>query len=229
MQNRPTIQECPVCKGRSAFQAFGSPPRPAARCPGCGALERHRLLWLYLNDGILATRTNPYRVLHCAPERCLSQNLRHLPGVEYLSIDLTPQNGAVRMDLTDLWFRDKLFDLVICNHVLEHIPDDRKAMRELLRVCKVGGIGLLNVPFDPRRADTYEDWSVWMPEERRKVFGQHDHVRIYSPENYSRRLSDSGWSVTSLQYVEQFSASDRSRFSLPRGCDQTIYRCDRER
>ena len=184
---------------------------------------------MYLNEEMVIPNASTYRVLHCAPEPCLSRKLQGLPGVEYLSIDLEARDSAVRMDLTDLLFRDDVFDLVICNHVLEHIPDDRRAMREMLRVCKVGGIGLLNVPFDADRDETYEDWSIQTEEGRRKAFGQSDHVRIYSPGDYCRRLKESGWSVTSLQYVERFSSADRRRFALPRGSDRTIHRCERRR
>ena len=216
--------ECPVCGGRYRFEAFGDPPRQAAICPGCGALERHRLLWLYLNQELLPRRTPSYRILHCAPEGCLQERLRRLPGVEYVSIDLSADNVSAHMDITDLWFRNEVFDLVICNHVLEHIPDDRKAMCELLRVCKVDGVALLNVPSDPELNQTYEDWSITTPEGRREAFGQHDHVRRYSPGDYVCRLSEAGWSVTQIASLD-FGEQQVRSFVLP--LDETIFRCDR--
>lgn len=216
--------ECPVCGRRYRFEAFGDPPRQAARCPGCGALERHRQLWLYLNKEILPQRKHSCRILHCAPEGCLQERLRHLPGVEYVSIDLCEDNVSVHMDLTDLWFRDKVFDLVICNHVLEHIPDDRKAMCELFRVCKVDGIALLNVPYYPELNQTYEDRSITTPEGRAKAFGQHDHVRKYSLGDYACRLSEAGWTVTQISSLD-FSEQQVRRFMLP--LDEMIFRCDR--
>ena len=184
--------ECPVCGRRCRFEAFGDPPRPKACCPGCDALERHRLLWLYLSRELFAESKRAYRILHCAPEPCLSQQLRSLPGVQYVSMDFSAHNVSVKTDITALAFRDNSFDLVICNHVFEHIPDDRAAMRELFRVCKVDGIALLTVPYDPALDRTCEDWSITTPEARSKAFGQFDHVRTYSPGDYARRLSDAG-------------------------------------
>lgn len=219
--------ECPVCGGRYQFEAFGDPPRPDAKCPGCGALERHRLLWLYLNREILPKRSSRCRLLHCAPEQCLSQRLAALSDVDYVSIDLSSQKATLRMDLTDLWFRDQIFDLVICSHVLEHIPDDRKAMREMLRVSKVGGVALLNVPDDPELAETYEDWSVDTPERRRLAFRQHDHVRIYSSTDYVKRLGESGWTATGVSYADRLSREELRRFALPLDNNQTIYHCVR--
>ena len=221
--------ECPVCRRRYRFEAFGDPPRPKARCPGCGAVERHRLLWLYLSRELFAESKRAYRILHCAPEPCLSQQLRSLPGVQYVSMDLSANNVSVKADITALAFRDNSFDLVICNHVFEHIPDDRAAMRELFRVCKVDGIALLSVPYDAALDHTYEDWSITTPEGRRKAFGQYDHVRTYSPGDYVRRVSDAGWTVTQLRYTDRFSEEEVSRFALPLDCQKTIFRCDRRR
>jgi SAM-dependent methyltransferase len=219
--------ECPVCGRRYRFEAFGDPPRPAAQCPGCGALERHRLLWLFMRDEVLPIRKPSYRILHCAPEPSLEQRFRALPGVVYVSIDLSAGNVTAHMDLTNLAFPDETFDLVVCNHVLEHVPDDRKAMRELLRVTNRDGIALLNIPYDEKLEHTYEDWSIATPEGRHKAFGQHDHVRMYSRSDYARRLRDAGWTVADLSYADRFSEQQARRFGLPVDDARTIFRCHR--
>jgi SAM-dependent methyltransferase len=219
--------ECPVCGCRCRFESFGDPPRPSARCPRCGALERHRLLWFFMCNEILPGRKLSSRILHCAPEPCLGRKFRALPGIQYVSVDLSAHNVTAQMDLTNLGFRDETFDVVVCNHVLEHIRDDRKAMREILRVTKVNGIALLNVPHDVELHHTYEDWSIVTTEGRRKAFGQHDHVRVYSRRDYARRLREAGWTVTELSYADRFSEQDAQRFGLPVDDARTIFRCDR--
>jgi SAM-dependent methyltransferase len=131
------------------------------------------------------------------------------------------------MDLTNLAFRNETFDLVVCNHVLEHIPDDRTAMQELLRVTKMDGVALLNIPYDEKLEQTYEDWSITAPEARHKAFGQHDHVRMYSRSGYTRRLRDVGWIVDDVSYGERFNEQDAKRFGLPVDDARTIFRCHR--
>jgi SAM-dependent methyltransferase len=189
---------CPVCgRGAIAFLPMGTPPRPHVRCPFCGSMERTRMLWTLLERrGVLKTGAH---VLHVAPEPGLRERLRAIKGIRYVAGDKHEPGyhyplGTIDLDVTSLPFPDATFDVIICSHVLEHVPDDRRAMRELHRVLKPGGIGLLVVPFDPRRAATLEDPSVTDPTERLRLFGQHDHVRLYGAD-YSDRLKDAGFGV----------------------------------
>ena len=186
---------CPCCGGNfRGFLPFGRVRRENAQCPKCGSLERHRLLWLYpeRSAGLLTSRL---RMLHVAPELLLAKRLTPLPRLGYVSIDLESPQAMVRMDATRLGFRDGAFDVVLCLHVLEHIPDDRAAMGELLRVLAPGGRAILQVPLDEARAETFEDRSVVTPADRERVFGQRDHVRIYG-RDYVDRLRAAGFSVT---------------------------------
>jgi SAM-dependent methyltransferase len=199
---RGNRRECPVCGGRfRGFLPFGLVRRQDARCPGCGSLERHRLLWLYLErqTDLFAARR---RVLHVAPEPLIGQRLASLPNLRYVSIDLDSPRAMVRMDATRLGFRDGVFDVILCFHVLEHVPDDRAAMGELHRTLKPDGIAILQTPFDPARTNTYEDGSIRSPAARERAFGQRDHVRIYG-QDYEQRLIDAGFAVESVDVARR--------------------------
>jgi len=202
---------CPVCeKGFITFLPGGPSRRPLALCPNCQSLERHRFLWMMLQrfwkDEELAENG---KLLHFAPEPCLAKKFKK--SFDYLSADIDPRFAMVAMDITDIKFPDESFDVIICNHVLEHIPDDRKALAELFRVLKRGGWASLQVPM--RGKVTYEDYSITTPEGRAKAFGQDDHVRYYGSDYY-QRLQDSGFSTSIYLKSEYFSEADNTRFSL---------------
>lgn len=187
---------CPVC-GRTAgqFRPAGRPPRADAQCPWCRALERHRLLWLFLVRRTDLFDGTPRRVLHVAPEPALEARLAAALGNGYLTADLDPTRAMVRMDLTDIPEDDATFDVIYCSHVLEHIPDDRKAIAECFRVLKPGGWAILLVPIC---GDTIvEDPTITDPRERERRFGQHDHVRIYG-RDYVTRLAGAGFDVETV-------------------------------
>jgi SAM-dependent methyltransferase len=180
--------ECPCCGATwRKFLPHGRPLRYNSRCARCGSLERHRLIYSYLE-----TKLQPGRYLHVAPEAVLGSFLRKRAKA-YLSIDLEHPGVDLHGDLTCLPLADNSFDFVLCVHVLEHIPDDTAAMRELRRVLKPSGFAILMVPMSARPV-TYEDFSVTSPAERRKHFGQEDHVRWYGAD-YVQRLEKSGFSV----------------------------------
>lgn len=197
---------CPICgwKGKQ-FQPVGRIPRPNARCPRCNSFERHRALFLYLRD---ETRilTEPTRLLHFAPEPALTTVFERHANIDYVTTDLSGRNVSIRMDMTDLLFRDGVFDCVIASHVLEHVTDDHAAMREVRRVTKPSGFALLMVPImgtpDGR---TIEDPSIVDPEERVRAFGQHDHVRKYG-RDFPDRARAAGLDVTVVSYPKQLGA-----------------------
>lgn len=204
---------CPCCLGRfRRFLPFGVVRREHARCPGCGSLERHRLLWLWL-ERKTDLLTAPHRLLHVAPEPLLAEQLRKRPRLAYVSVDLESSDARVRMDATRLAFRDGAFDVILCLHVLEHVPDDRMAMRELRRVLARGGWALLQSPVDPERAQTFEDPSVRTARDRERVFGQSDHVRIYG-RDYSARLAAAGFQVEDSPFAAELSRDEAARFGI---------------
>jgi SAM-dependent methyltransferase len=169
---------CPVCGATvRGFQPSAGSGRPNDRCPVCGALERHRYLWWYLHARTdVFARTGP-AVLHFAPEAALAGRLAAAVGPTYLSADVELGRAMVATDITNLGLPDDRFDLVLCSHILEHVPDDGAAMREMARVTKPGGALLVMVPMLGKTTD--EDVSLTDPDERRRRFGQSDHVRYY--------------------------------------------------
>ena len=212
---------CPCCRSYlRTFKPFGLVPRPEARCPICGALERHRLMHLYMTRKTDLFNGHPKKMLHVAPEPELSRWFRNAANIEYVSVDLFDPRAMVRMDICDLQYRDDTFDVIYCSHVLEHVPDDTRAMREFWRVLKVGGWAILQVPITSDT--TFEDPSVTSPEERERLFGQNDHVRRYGPD-YRDRLVDAGFAVTVDGFVRELDERTVSRYGLMRSED--VYFC----
>ena len=168
--------------------------------PGTLSLERHRLFWLYLKNET-EFFTAPLRVLHFAPEQAFLKKFRKLTHLEkYTTTDLLSPIADVKADICNLPFEDHSYDFIICNHVLEHIPDDGKAMSELLRVLAPGGTAILQVPYDRERKHTFEDDSITDPKERARIFGQYDHVRVYGMD-YFDKLSTVGFKVKGVDSV----------------------------
>jgi len=179
-------------------------------CPHCSSYDRERLIYVYLNEFTTAFRKNkPITLLHVAPEANLSKILRQVPHLDYICIDKFTQGykypDFVRdADITNLLFEDNTFDIIICNHVLEHIPDDAKAMSELYRVLKPNGKAILQVPISKNSAKTYEDFAVINPKEREALFGQFDHVRLYG-QDYAQRLAKQGFQVSKENLYKKYS------------------------
>ena len=167
--------------------------RENALCPGTLSLERHRLLWLYL-DRETSFLNDSLKVLHVAPEQVFYQKFKSFSHWKYTTTDLHSPLADVKADICALPFEDNSYDLILCNHVLEHIPNDRKAMSELYRVLKKGGTLIAQVPLDENRTTTFEDNSITDRKERTKVFGQYDHVRVYG-KDYLEFLDQTGFSV----------------------------------
>lgn len=218
---------CPVCDTHlRRLLPTGNPVREDAECPICLSRERHRLMWLYLRDRTDLLDGKPKRLLHVAPEMGLGRRFQQAPNVDYLSGDLNSPDAMVKMDVTDIQYPENSFDVIFCSHVLEHVPNDRKAMRELYRVLKPGGWAMLQVPI--ARKTTFEDAGVTTEAERLRVFGQEDHVRIYG-EDYVDRLEEAGFDVTMDKFILEFSDQDLLRMGLPGTddypADRYIYVC----
>ena len=182
--------------------------------PSTYSLERHRLLWLYLKNETSFFKAK-LKVLHFAPESALMNQFKKLKNLSYDTIDLNSPIADIKADICDLPFLDNSYDFILCNHVLEHIIDDNKAMKELYRVLKKNGIGIFQVPMDYNRNTTFEDFSVTNKKERNKLFGQYDHVRIYGLDFFDR-LQKAGFSVERCEYTSKLSKEDIIKFCLPK-------------
>jgi SAM-dependent methyltransferase len=203
---------CPLCERYARkFKSYGLIPRQDAQCPHCGSLERHRLLWLFLQQRTNLLKNQSLKMLHLAPELCLELVLRNKLGNNYLTADLFHRRASVKMDITDIQYPDHSFDVIYCSHVLEHVTDDRKAMNEFYRVLKDDGWAILNVPIYGDQ--TLEDPSIKNPRERLKVFGQEDHVRIYGSD-YVNRLQQASFSVEVIKVDDLVTLSDAVRMGL---------------
>lgn len=203
-------------KGFRAFLPYGyENPRENVLSPSTLSLERHRLLWLYLkNETDFFTKAN--KVLHFAPEQAFHKRFKKLHSIDYTTTDLNSPLAEVKADICNLPFKDNSFDVILCNHVLEHIPDDTKAMQELFRILKPGGWGIFQIPQDLKRAETFEDDSITDRKERAKIFGQYDHVRIYG-RDYFDKLRGIGFNVEEVDYTQKLSEKDVERYRLAKG------------
>jgi SAM-dependent methyltransferase len=188
--------------------------RENALSPSTLSLERHRLMWLFLRDETtFFTSEKKLKTLHIAPEQCFLDVFRKQENLEYTTSDLESPIADVKADICDLPFKDNSFDVVFCNHVLEHITDDKKAMQELFRVMKRGGFGIFQIPQDLSRETTFEDNSITDKKERAKIFGQYDHVRIYG-KDYFNKLRSIGFKVDEIDYTQKISSEKLERFCL---------------
>ena len=213
--------ECPVCQHSfRKFLPYGRKARENALCPNCLALERHRLMYLFLQR-----KTNffssPLKVLHVAPEICFIDRFEQQPNLEYITADIESPLAKVKMDIHAIPFPEASFDVVFCNHVMEHVADDAQAMREIYRVLKPGGWGIIQIPlFHPLPEKTFEDASITSPAAREKAFGQNDHVRLYG-KDYGSRLAAAGFQVDENRYVEELPGNEVERYALPE--DEIIF------
>ncbi len=207
---------CPICEHRvSAFQPHGSPPRPGARCPRCRSLERQRFSWFFLKKVSTMFDGQPKRMLHFAPERFLAERFSVMENVEYHSADLNPERAKVaseKVDITDIPYPEKSFDVIYCSHVLEHVPNDELALRELRRVISDDGWAMIQVPILAEK--THEDLSIDSPEERTRLYGQWDHVRACGLD-YADRIRAAGFTVKIYQAGDIASPAERERMGFP--------------
>ena len=213
---------CPICNRHfRKFLPFGVKSRPNACCPGCRSLERHRLLWLYLRD-----KTNFFtdhlKVLHIAPMQILQEKFKKLENLGYISADISSPSTMIKMDITYINLRDNQFDCIICYHVLDYIPDDEKAMKELFRILKPDGWAILQSYVDPNLDKTIEYLNGISPEERKWVFGPNDNVRKYG-RNYIDRLERAGFTVKCDNYVRELGEGTIKKYCLKK--NEIIYVC----
>jgi SAM-dependent methyltransferase len=212
-RRRRLARTCPICGYHGVFISVGHPGRWDARCLNCGSRERHRLLHLWITEGG-GDKLAGKRILHFAPEKAFMRRMHGNPLYE--TADLLQAGVTHRIDITDTKLPAETYDVVMANHVLEHIPDDRAAMRELFRLLKPGGFALLTVPLNATRQTTYEDASVVAAPDRWAHFSAHDHVRYYGLD-FADRLAEAGFTVETFRLPPE----QEVRFGLLR--DEWIY------
>ncbi len=215
---------CPVCEKSSrkfVDQYSGK------MCIHCESMERHRLLWLYLKKETDLFDGTPKRVLHVAPEECLKSRLKErFQNDEYITADLEDPTAMVKMDITDIQYPDGHFDVIFCNHVLEHIQNDQLAMSELNRVLNRAGWGaILMVPIHAEK--TFELPTEVGPDERLKRYGHPGHVRVYGLD-YNDRLVSAGFHVKRISAPDLFAEDDILRMRLAASGDKYIYHCTKK-
>ncbi len=218
-------RQCPVCGcRRRKFLPYGyTVQRKNALCPACLALERHRLLWLWLTQQTELRQTLPV-LLHIAPEVTLMRKFRRLyakagKAQNYLTADLESPLATLHFDVQQIPLSDDSVDVIICNHLLEHVESDAQALRELYRIMRHGGWGVLLSPVDLSLAQTIEDPLATSAEQRTALYGQYDHRRLYG-RDYTERLRGAGFRVQDVDYAALLSERERELYALT---DEHIY------
>ena len=199
-------------------------PRENAIAPDSLSLERHRLMWLFLKN-----KTNFFtdnlKFLHIAPEYCFIKIFKGMKNLDYLTADLISPWADVKMDVHDIPFEGNTFDVVICNHVLEHVDDADKVMKEFYRVMKSGGWGIFQVPIDYNNSVTIEDRSVTDPRERERLYWQSDHLRLFG-RDYGDKLSAAGFKVTESNFINEIDPKLVERYALDK--NEIVYYCQKD-
>ena len=212
--------ECPVCGSTfRKFLPYGVESRDNVLCPKCLSLERHRGIWLYMNE-MSDILTKSISFLHVAPEQCFQPRFKKMKQLDYLTADLESPLADMHFDIHKIPFEDHHFDLVMCNHVLEHVEDDLAVMKEIHRVLKPGGKAILQVPQDYSLNRTQEDPSVTDPAERERLFKQKDHLRLYGTD-YPERLRTAGFEVEEIQMAKAVGHDRAARYRL--ADDEILY------
>tara|TARA_B100000768_G_scaffold84826_1_gene80206 strand:- start:713 stop:1477 length:765 start_codon:yes stop_codon:yes gene_type:complete len=203
-------------KSFSTFLPYGyNNLRKNALSPSTFSLERHRLLWLYLKNET-DFFTKKIKLLHFAPEQAFYKKFKKLSNIDYDTIDLNSPIAKIKADICNLPIKDNTYDFILCNHVLEHVLDDKKAIKELYRVLKKGGTGIFQVPIDMKRKYTFQDDSIIDKDERNKIFGQYDHVRVYGLD-YFMKLRNAGFKVEEIDYTVSLPINEINKFSIKKG------------
>lgn len=210
-------KECPVCGcRRRKFLPYGYvTSRENALCTRCLALERHRLIWLWI-ERETDLLSYPKKMLHIAPEVALMRKFKHAYAANrdlYTTADLESPLATLHFDVQQIPLPDSSFDVIICNHLLEHVESDHQALCELYRIMRHGGWGIILSPIDESRETTFEDDSITDEAERTRIFGQYDHRRIYG-RDYADRLRQAGFEVEVIDYAAQLSPAERTLYAL---------------
>ncbi|MDD3741235.1 MAG: methyltransferase domain-containing protein [Bacteroidales bacterium] len=205
--------ECPVCGNTfRKMLPYGSKAGENRLCPVCLSLERHRLMWLYLNDYSDFFKNN-FKVLHIAPEQPFLKKFKTAKNLDYTTADMVSPIADLHFDIMKIPLENNIYDWVICNHVLEHVENDIEAMKEILRILKPGGKAILQVPINYNYKETHEDLSITNPKDREKIFGQYDHVRWHGLD-YPDRLKKAGFIVENFDIKDYLTSELIEKFRL---------------
>ncbi len=217
--------KCNVCNSEfKKFMPYGRiTTRENALCPNCLSLERHRLIKDYLQKKT-DFFTAKLKVLHVAPELCFIKRFENIHGDNYITADIESPLAKVKMDVHNIPFEDNTFDVVMCNHVLEHVTDDYQVTREFFRVLKPDGWAILQSPMDYSMEKTYEDPSITDPLEREKKFGQDDHLRMFGLD-YGERLRKAGFTVAEEKVSDTYSPEEIHILGLDK--NEIMYFCQK--
>lgn len=216
---RGTNVECPVCERKfSKFLSYGSnvAHRENVLCPYDLTLERHRLMYLYLKQESNFFTAENLAVLHMAPEQCFIGIFKKQSNLEYVTADIESPIAELHFDLHNIPLEENRFDVVFCNHVMEHVEDPIQCMKELYRVMKKGAWAIMQVPQDFRRDKTYEDANIIDPKEREQHFWQKDHLRLFG-KDYPQWLEKAGFIVDEFDLTKHFDMNEINRFRLMQG------------
>ena len=219
---------CPICNNEfQTFLPFGEHLRKNARCPCCHSLERYRAWWFFYTnhtDLFNNDKVSVIKVLHFAPEKFLYDKFSSLSHIDYWPVDIDQSVYGIRdvIDIQNIRYQDETFDIIICNHVLEHIPDDHRATKELLRVLKKDGIAYITCPLYYSPETTLEISEYNTPELRLKYYGQHDHLRKYG-KDFSLRLERDGFIVKTICPNKDFTDYELSRYGIRK--EEKIFQC----
>tara|TARA_B100001540_G_scaffold173934_1_gene153706 strand:- start:8888 stop:9655 length:768 start_codon:yes stop_codon:yes gene_type:complete len=198
--------------------------RENAIAPDSMSLERHRLMWLFLKEKTNFFHDN-LKCLHIAPEYCFIKLFKSMKNLDYITADLISPWADIKMDVHEIPFEDNTFDVVICNHVLEHVANADQVMKEFFRVMKVGGWGIFQVPIDKNNPNTEEDPLVTDPKERERLYWQSDHLRLFGLD-YGKKLANAGFTVTEDDFINTLPSSLIKRYALPEG--EIVYFCEKK-
>ena len=213
---------CPVCQHKyRKFLPYGRIARENALCPNCLSLERHRLLWLYLQQQTTLF-SEKLRMLHIAPEYCFIERFDSIETLDYVTADLESPLAKIKMDIHQIPFDKNSFDCVLCNHVMEHVENDMLALREISRVLKPGGWAIIQVPFfEPVPEHTFEDPGITSRQQRFKIYGQEDHLRLYG-KDYKQRLESCGFEVREEDFTASLPMEVVEKYGL---LPETVFHC----
>jgi SAM-dependent methyltransferase len=219
--------KCNVCGTTyRKFVPYGNTLRQNAKCPNCLSLERNRVLWFYLKDQVLDEST-PMKVLHFAPEYGLKKLLLKYKNLDYKNVDIVPDLADEVADITNIPYGNESFDLILCSHVLGHVPDEKKAIQELYRVLKPNGQALVMTIINWNLQKTFEDSSLLTAEQRLEKYTEQDLVRLHGAD-FASRLSNVGFNVEQIDYANQLGAEAKLYYSLGNGDREIIFKCTRQ-
>ena len=214
---------CPCCE--QSFKTFlpmtaGASNRDNVVCPGCGVVERHRLLWLYL-ESQTTLLTNPHQLLYLAPTDVLQEKLKQYKNISYLSADLESPLSMQHFDIMDIPITNNSFSFIICSHILAHVKNHKKALKELYRILQPGGILILLDDYESR-PKTLEYEEVKTPEERKIAYGQSDRWRLFG-KDFLSEITSLGFKLTKSDFASSFTKEETIKYRIDKM--EKIYSC----